>query len=163
VSLLNFCEWLGKTSGSTAIHESLLAYPIIESVHVLTLCLFVGVIMMWDLRLIGVTLRSVRVSEMSAKLLPWAVAGFVIMAISGGLLVYQDPVRAYKSVVFRAKVILLILAGLNAFIFHVTIGRGIAGWDTDPVAPRRARIAGGVSLTLWACIIVAGRLIAYTV
>jgi len=138
-------------------------YPLIESVHVLTLCLFVGVIMMWDLRLMGVTLRSVPVSEMSARVLPWAVAGFIIMTISGGLLVYQDPVRAYKSVLFRAKLAMLILAGLNALIFHVTIGRGLASWDAAPVVPTRAKIAGGVSLTLWTCIIVAGRLIAYTI
>ena len=162
MSLRSFCEWLGNTPGSTAIHESLWAYPIIESVHVLTLCLFVGVIMMWDLRLMGVTLRSVPVPEMAAKILPWAVAGFIILAISGGLLVYQDPLRAYSSLFFRAKVIMLILAGLNAFFFHMTIGRGIAAWGSDPKTPRRARIAGGVSLTLWAGIIVAGRMIAYT-
>ena len=156
MDLRSFCEWLGNTPGSMAIHESLYAYPIIESIHVLTLCLFVGMIMMWDLRLMGLTLQSISVQEMSARLLPWAIAGFIIMTISGGLLVYQDPVRAYHSSFFRAKVIMLILAGLNALIFHLT------NWGSNLEAPKRARMAGGISLTLWAGIIVAGRMIAYT-
>ena len=42
MSLLPFCQWLGSTPGSIALHESLFMYPLIESVHVLTLCLFVG-------------------------------------------------------------------------------------------------------------------------
>ena len=53
MSLLPFCEWLASTPGSIALHESLFMYPLVESVHVLTLCLFVGMTMMLDLRLTG--------------------------------------------------------------------------------------------------------------
>jgi hypothetical protein len=159
--LRSFCEWLGKTPGSVAIHESLLAYPIIESTHVLFLCLFAGLILMWDLRLMGVALRRTPVSEMSARLMPWAVAGFIVLTITGILLVYQEPMRAYESLYFRAKALMLILAGVNVWVFHRTIGRRMAKWDLDPVPPKRAKVAGGVSLSLWALIIVAGRLIAY--
>jgi hypothetical protein len=161
VSLRSFCEWLGNTPGSVAIHESVWAYPIIESVHVLFLCLFAGVILMWDLRLMGLVLRRTPVSEMSARVLPWAVAGFIVMLISGSLLVYQEPLRAYDNPFFRAKAVMLILAGVNVLVFHRTIGRGIPKWNVDPVPPARARLAGGVSLSLWAMIIVCGRLIAY--
>ena len=48
-----FCQWLADTSGSIALHESLYMYPLVESTHVLTLCLFVGMAMMLDLRLTG--------------------------------------------------------------------------------------------------------------
>lgn len=161
MSLRSFCEWLGNTSGSVAIHESVWAYPIIESVHVLFLCLFAGVILMWDLRLMGLVLRRTPVSEMSARVLPWAVAGFIVMLISGSLLVYQEPLRAYDNPFFRAKAVMLILAGINVFVFHSTIGRGIPKWDLDPVPPIRAKVAGGVSLSLWTLIIFCGRLIAY--
>ena len=63
MSLLPFSEWLAGTSGSIALHESLFMYPLIESVHVLTLCLFVGLTMMMDLRLTGLALKRVPVSE----------------------------------------------------------------------------------------------------
>jgi hypothetical protein len=161
VSLRGICEWLSTTPGSVAIHESVWAYPIIESLHVLFLCLFAGVILMWDLRLMGLVLRRTPVSEMSVRVLPWAVAGFIVMAITGTLLVYQEPMRAYENPFFRAKALMLILAGVNVFVFHRTIGRRIPKWDVDLVPPPRARLAGGVSLSLWAMIIVCGRLIAY--
>ena len=63
MSLLPFCQWLAETPGSIALHESLYMYPLVESAHVLTLCLFVGMAVMLDLRLLGVTLRSVPISE----------------------------------------------------------------------------------------------------
>ena len=58
MSLLPFCQWLAATPGSIALHQSLFMYPLVESVHVLTLCLFVGMSTMLDLRLLGLTCRS---------------------------------------------------------------------------------------------------------
>jgi hypothetical protein len=128
---------------------------------VLGICLFFGMVMMLDLRLLGITLRGVPVTDVTRKLLPWTFAGFVPMVITGTLLVYQEPMRAYNSPFFRAKTILLILAGLNALGFHTGIYKRVADWDNDPVAPARARIAGAISLFVWIGVIVTGRLIAY--
>jgi len=83
------------------------------------------------------------------------------MVITGVMLFYAIPVRSYQSLWFRIKVVALILAGLNAFVFHATIDRRIAEWDRDPMPPRAARRAGAASLALWAIIVVAGRMIAY--
>ena len=160
-SLRAFFEWMGTTPWSVAIHESLLMYPIIESVHVLGITLFFGMIMMLDLRLLGFTLREVAVTDVVRRLLPWAFAGFVPMTISGLLLVYQEPLRAYDNYFFRAKAIMLVLAGLNALAFHTGIYKRVADWDRDPVAPYRARLAGAFSLILWCGVIIAGRLVAY--
>lgn len=162
MSLTAFCEWLANTPGSIALHESLWVYPIVESVHVLALCLFLGLTVMLDLRLMGVTLRDARVSEVTERLLPWITAGFVVMVASGSLLFYAIPVRTFHNIFFRVKLAMLILAGLNVWVFHSTIYRTVAAWDLDNVPPRRARVAGGLSLALWAGIVVAGRMIAYS-
>ena len=50
--------------------------------------------------------------------MPWTNVGFVIMAISGALLFYEEPVRFYGNIFFRLKLIALVLAGINAAIFH---------------------------------------------
>ena len=136
-------------------------YPLVESTHVLTLCLFVGMSVMLDLRLLGLTLRRVAVSEVTGRLLPWMMAGFVVMTVTGVMLFYAIPIRSYQSVFFRLKMITLVLAGLNAWVFHVTVHRQVATWDFDRVAPARARFAGAASLLLWAVIVVTGRMIAY--
>ncbi len=161
MSLLPFCQWLADTHGSIALHESLYMYPIVESVHVLTLCLFVGMSTLLDLRLLGVTLRRVPLTDITNRLFPWMFAGFFVMVISGVLLFYAIPVRSYQSIWFRMKCVLLICAGLNAWIFHATIYRGVKAWDVSPMVPPRARLAGILSLIFWAGIIVFGRMIAY--
>lgn len=161
MSLHSFCEWLANTPGSIALHESLWAYPIVESVHVLALCLFVGFAAMLDLRLLGKTQRATPVSEVATRLLPWTTAGFGVMVVTGALLFYGIPVRTYENIFFRIKVVLLILSGVNAFVFHSGIYRTVKKWDLDPVPPARARLAGALSLTFWGAIIVCGRMIAY--
>ena len=146
---------------SLALRESLWMYPIVETAHVLGLCLFVGTAWLWDLRLLGATLRWVPVSQLSKQILPWTLVGFVIMALSGAALVFSEPLRFYSNLFFRIKIAFLAVAGLNAFIFHRAVGRQAEGWDLGPRTPMRARIAGGLSLALWAAVIVTGRLIAY--
>jgi len=161
MSLLAFFEQLAETPWSIGIHESELAYSIIESIHVWSLCLFFGLAVVFDLRLLGWVMRKVPISEFSRRLLPWTIVGFVVMAVSGVLLVYAIPVRTYQSIFFRIKVILLILAGLNVWFFHSRVLPKAATWDVDVVPPRAARVAGALSLALWIGVVVTGRMIAY--
>jgi len=161
--LFRFCEWLAGTPGSIALHESRYVYLIVLTVHVMTLCLFVGTAVMMDLRLLGLTLQSVRVSEVMTRLLPWTSAGFVLTFISGTLLFYAAPLLRYENIFFRAKMVTLVLAGVNVWTFHKTVYRRVAEWDPDPVPPRTARVMGGLALALWAVLITLGRLIPYQV
>jgi hypothetical protein len=161
VSLLSFLEWLAGTEWSIALHESLYMYPLIESTHVLALTIFVGLAVVLDLRLLGLILRSVPVSQILSRVLPWTKAGFAVMFTTGLLLFYAIPVRNYQNIFFRVKVILLILAGLNVWLFHSRVERTVSRWDLSPDIPKAARVNAIVSLVLWAGIVVAGRMIAY--
>jgi hypothetical protein len=161
MSPLAFFEWLADTSWSVDLHESQYAYPLIESIHVWTMAVFFGSVVMFDLRLLGVALRKVPASEVVDRLLPLTIAAFVIMVISGMLLFYAIPLRSYQSIFFRFKMLLMLLAGLNVWLFHSRIYPKVATWDVEGVPPRRARVAGAVSLVLWIGIIFSGRMIAY--
>lgn len=161
MSLYHLAEWLEQTPWSLALHESIWAYPIIESVHVLFLCLFLGMAIALDFRLLGWSFKKVPVQEIVDLLLPWTIAGFVVMVITGILLFYGIPLRTYTNVFFRAKVIFLILAGINVWIFHSGIYVKVGEWGRAGTPPVKARIAGMFSLILWGLIVVAGRMIAY--
>ncbi len=156
--LLGFFKWMADTPWSVALHESLYGYPIVESIHVWALCLFVGLAVVLDLRLTGLSFTNVPVSQIARRILPWTTFGFVVMVVSGILLFYAIPIRSYQNIFFRVKLVLLVLAGINAWVFHP---RGIQPWDRDPVPPRSARFAGYASLVLWMTIIFCGRMIAY--
>jgi hypothetical protein len=159
--MLSFLRWVDETTWSTALHESLYMYPLVESTHVLTLMLFVGMTVMWDLRLLGLAFTGVPISDLSKRILPWSRAGFYVMVTTGVLLFYAIPVRNYQNVFFRAKMIMFVLALLNIWYFHTRTEKSISGWDHAQSPPRAARIAAVTSITLWFLIVVSGRMIAY--
>ena len=154
--MFELCEWLGNTSWSIALHESRYAFLVVLTIHVLTLSVFVGTALMIDLRLLGVTMMRVPASQVIGRLVPWTAAGLSLMTTSGALLFYAAPLVRYQNVFFRMKMAALVLALLNAWLFHHTVYRRIAEWDRDGVPPRQARLAGGLSLVLWVVIITAG-------
>ncbi len=156
-----FLGWLGETPWSVALLESLYVWPLVESTHVLALGLFVGTTAMMDVRLVGLGFRRVPVTAFTGRLLPWTRIGFAIMTATGLLLFYSQPLRYYHNVFFRVKVAVLILAGINAAVFHAGAQRTARAWEDDARPPRAARIAGAVSLGAWALVVITGRLIAY--
>ena len=160
--LFQFVSWLASFPSSLALRESIWVYPVIESVHVLTLTVFVGTSVLWDLRLLGVLLCGVSVSEAQRRFMPVMTGGFVVMVISGIVLFYGDPVRFYLNIFFRIKAVFLVLAAANAYVFHQSAaGRDLTTWHVAPRTPRTAKVAAVASLVLWAGIITAGRMIAY--
>lgn len=159
--LLRLFETVQAMPASLAIRESRYLYPVIESVHVLSLCLFLGLVTMMDLRLVSATMRSAPVTEVQQRLFPWQMLGLAMMAVSGVLLVFTEPLRFYGNIFFWMKMALLVLAGLNMVVFHAGVYQRVADWDAHPVPPTSARIAGGLSLILFAGVVICGRLIAY--
>ena len=161
MSLFRFFEWLGNTSWSIAFHESRYVFLIVLMIHVLTLSVFVGTALMIDLRLLGKTMTDVPVSQVMTRLMPWTEAGFLVMIVTGALLFYAAPVARYENIFFRLKMAALVMAVMNIWLFRRSVYRRVGEWDLDPVPPRRARIAGALSLVLLALIITAGRMMAY--
>jgi hypothetical protein len=161
--LANFLQWLANTPFSTTMRESTWAEPIVETIHVLTLTLFLGFALLLDLRLLGVCLARKRVSEVLAQFNPWLFGGFAVMVVTGTLLFCGDPVSFYNThpPFFKIKMIMLVLAGLNVVVFNLTIGRRVAEWDAGARTPRAAKLAGIVSIVLWILVVAAGRAIAY--
>lgn len=159
--MLAFVEWLAATSGSVALRESHYFFLVVLTVHVLTLFVFAGLAAIIDLRLLGLALKRVPASEVVDRLVPWAVGGFAVMVLSGSLLFYSTPLDRYGNLFFRAKLICLVLAGLNVLAFHRIVYARVAEWDLDLIPPQMARLAGGLGLALWVSIIVLGRMMAY--
>jgi hypothetical protein len=159
--LPHLCQWLHDSTIGTSIRESTYAFPVIETVHVLGITLLVGTIAVVDLRLLGILFKREKVSSIVRQVLPLTWSGFVVMFVSGVLLFWSEAEKAYVNPIFRIKLLLLLLVGLNPLIFHSTIYRRVTAWDDALVAPRQARLTAILSLTLWSATIVAGRAIAY--
>jgi hypothetical protein len=159
--LLRLAEWLDSHEWSTALHESYYMYNWIESTHVLTLMVFLGMLFVIDLRMLGLIFSGVPASRISKRLEVPMFVGFSVMVATGLLLYYAIPVRTTQSIWFRIKVVLLIAAGINALLFRNAMQSSVDTWDRDPVAPKRFRIGAMLSLGLWTGVVATGRTIAY--
>jgi hypothetical protein len=94
--------------------------------------------------------------------LPWTWTAFVIAAITGGLLFSSAATKYIGLWPFRIKMVLLALAAINMGIFHLGVFRGVAAWDRAPATPpTAARVAAGISLTIWVIVVAMGRWIGF--
>lgn len=159
--MFEFCQWLEGSSWGTAIHQSLWLFPMIETAHLFGIVLLVGATSALDLRLIGLTMKGEPVSKIAGRLLPWAWAGLTIQVLTGFCLFASEATRCYENPAFRIKMVMLVLAGLNALIFHQTVYRRISHWDEAGATPAAAKFAGCCSILLWFGIVAAGRWIAF--
>jgi len=162
MTLLDVLIWLEGTSLATLIQESRYGFPIVVAAHILGLALSVGTLLWVDLRLLGLTLRRLSVSHVYRSLAPWFLIGFAVMFVSGLTLFTAYATLAYGNFYFRLKMVALVLAGANALVFHFVTQRNSAEWDAAPRPPASARLAGAASIVLWIAVMLAGRMMSYT-
>lgn len=161
---MDITPWLKSLEDSglaTTIRNSAYLFPSLEAVHVIALSMVLGTIMVVDLRLLGLASRQRSATRVSVELLYWTWAGFALAALSG-FIMFTTNARVYAhNTAFLVKMGLLVLAGLNMLIFHVTSARSMARWDRQ-AAPPMGKAGAALSLALWIAIVFAGRVIGFT-
>lgn len=144
------------------ISESTWMFPTIETLHVLSLTLVVGSIMVVDLRLLNLASRTRPVTELVEEVLPWTWIAFVCAATTGGLMFSSAATRYWGIWEFKAKMVMLIAAAVNMAVFHLGAYRGVHGWDRYPASPPpAAKAAGLLSLLIWVTVVALGRWIGF--
>ncbi len=161
MSFLSFCEWLSQTSWSRALREAPYPFPVLIIIHIVTIALFGGMVVMSNLRVLGLAMLSVPVSQVIGQFRPWKWTAFGILLLSGTFLAMSDPLEYYGNIMFWISLALLVIAGVNAMVFRFGVYRSVAAWDDDPEAPPGARRWAGVSLFLWITLVFVGRAIAF--
>jgi hypothetical protein len=153
--------YVSEMESSVELRGSSYVHPWITVVHVIGMCVFGGTILMMDLRLLGIGNMRTSFSHVQRRLFPWQIGGMVVSAITGLALVFANPMNYVANVIFWTKMLAMVVAALNAIAFHFITEDSLVTWDSGGRPPFGARLAGGVSIVLWANVIVAGRLIPY--
>lgn len=151
--------WLETTAIAETIRNVPWVYPALESTHYIGLAMLVGSIMLIDLRLLGfastLPLRTV------VGFVPWVWAGFVINAVSGGLIFIYGAAGFAVNSAFQLKMVLMLLAGINALIFTVAAARSGDTWMDSGQVPAAVKGIATGSFLLWLGVVTAGRWMAY--
>ena len=147
----------------TAINNWVLAtswlWPLMEIFHFIGLTLLLGALLIVDLRLAGF-LRQMNIST-THRLLPWAIVGFSSNLVTGVLFFLGDPGRYAVNIGFQWKMVLILLAGLNALWFFIKLKPMMSDWDPYGDTPVIAKVIAYLSLGIWFGVLLLGRLIPY--
>ena len=160
----HFVHWAQLVNDSplaTSLRLSRYLFPIIEGVHLLGLAFSVGLLLLVDLRLMGVFLRGESAGQVLRQLRPVVIGGFIVTFATGLLLFAASASDLIVSKVFLFKLIVLALAGINASLFEFKLGRHRSTWAHPGRLPWQVKAAGWTSFVLWTAAVISGRMIPY--
>ena len=156
-----YLERLANVPLARAISDGATLFPWLESVHVLAIALVVGTIAVVDLRLLGYPAHRKSADRLIVELLPYTWVAFGVAAITGVLMFVSNAPSYAHNLKFQWKLALILIAGINMAVFHLTLHRRIAEWDELRPPPVAVRAAGAVSLSLWIGVVFLGRWIGF--
>jgi hypothetical protein len=150
-------HWIKETALGAAVRDSTWLFWAGQSLHFVGLSLLLGGMLIVDLRLLGF-LPSVPMRAALA-FLPLAVVGFLINLATGIEFFTMDPFMYWPNPAFRLKMLLILLAGLNALAFTVLEYRRVLTLGNNESTGAVVKITAGLSLGLWLGVLLLGRLL----
>jgi len=144
-----------------AFSESVLAYPIVLSIHLTCIALFGGMILMTNPRLLGLNFNGLTITEVVTSLRPWKHVGVIAMIATGLPLATSEAEKYAPNPFFWTKMVILALIGVHALVFRPLVYNRTQELDQSPVIPAEVKVAAILSLVLWTSMFTMGRLIAY--
>jgi hypothetical protein len=152
-------QWMVSTRLAAFVHQHQWVWATCEIVHFIGLALLVGVAGAFDLRLLGFA-RQIPVAALH-RLMPWAVAGFALNAVTGVLFVFGIPSRYLANPAFWLKLLCLAIAGANVVLFEVAEApRALSVGSGEQTTPL-AKLIAAVSLLSWFGVMYFGRMLPY--
>ncbi|HLQ94443.1 MAG TPA: DUF6644 family protein [Xanthobacteraceae bacterium] len=160
-SITQFLHWLEKTPVAIFVSQSPGGFSGLLMIHVGAAVIVFGMIVVVDLRLLGLASKGCSVTDLCREALPWTWTAFIISAITGVMLFTGQPVKYFANYAFQAKVALMALAGINMLVFQFMTIRSVSQWNRAPRIPVAAKLAGAISLSCWIAVVAYGRWTAF--
>ncbi len=133
--------------------------PILQTIHLLSICALMASAVMLDLRILGLALPSQNLVELRERVEAWTWASLLGVFSSGIWFFLARPNRYVSNPVFQIKFALLIPAIMLSFFLY----KGLRARASESVPLSKwFTIAALLSLVLWCGVVLAGRWIAYS-
>ena len=128
-----FPDWLASTAASDLIKNSPWIIPVVQTIHILTISLLVGVLIMFCMRLTGAVASPISPQQAKVRLFRWGTGALTILLLSGSILIVGEPQREFGNIFFWIKMCLILVGVLATIWMHAparqneTNARGNAG------------------------------------
>ena len=150
-------EWpRAAAAGAAFVLDNPWVWPISEIFHFVGLCLLFGVVLLVNLRMLGVV-TGVAYVDIN-QLLPWAMLGLVINVVTGMLFFLASPDQYTQNTTFAWKIGAMLLGGLT--LLYPTMVNENTVPKPEAYAPI-TRVVGAASICLWVTVIFLGRFLPY--
>jgi hypothetical protein len=148
-------QWMSESPLAAWVNSSAVIWPTLETVHFVSLCVLMGGLLVIDLRLLG--FYRERCASTIAWLARLALLAFAVNLATGVLFLFGNTFKYVGNPAFELKLVLIAAAGINAAVYQWRLRHLVA---TEEVSWGSMAV-GGISLALWAGVIVCGRMITY--
>src|SRR5580704_11230353 len=159
--LLSFAQWIQFTTFFTNLRGSAEVYPIVMSLHMVGIALFGGMILMTDLRLLGLAMTNRSIADVVNQFRVPKRWGLLLTATCGILMAGSKAEEYYYNTFFRTKLILFAVVIVTELVFYRSVYADPAVLDRSPGIPGNAKLAAAISMLLWTSIACCGRGIGY--
>jgi hypothetical protein len=149
--------WITAAYLQSLVTDHTWLWPSFEALHFIGLWLLFGVVLLVNLRMLGM-MKAASFSSLH-RMLPWAVLGLGINVVTGMMWVIATPEQYMTNVSFFWKIGFLLLAGMN--LLYVTafdepwqVGAGEeASWGNKAIAFS--------AIASWVCVMYFGRMLPF--
>ncbi len=155
MSMLPFFEWMGGLRFSAFFLESIWPTPIVQNIHLIAIAVFVGSVLVVDLRMLGRGLTDTPLAELARMVEPWLIGSFGVLVLSGIPQMASTALKQYYSPFFWWKMEGLLLG----LIFTFTLRRKITLADEARLGPFWPKVVGLSSIVIWTGVTIGARLI----
>lgn len=159
--LQDFCDWLSDTSLSVLFQTAEWFVPLVQTIHIVAIAVLLFAVCFLSLRLIGISSSKRSLGTIAAQSMPWIWNALAVLLLTGILLTITEPARELLNNVFRAKMVMVVLLAATLLAIQSRLRRNSEYWTASAGRRGSGRAVGIVSLLLVACIVTAGRWIAY--
>ncbi len=158
--VIEFTDWLSRTSLSVAIQSHEWVIPTIQSIHIVAIGVVLSSVFMIDLRVLGLAGRDQSLLETTGRFGPWLTGALCVLLATGIFMVIGEPARELLAFSFWFKMFLVAIGTLIATVFQVAIKRNEHYWEKS-VHRWSVKSLAILTLLIWVGIVILGRLIAY--
>jgi hypothetical protein len=154
-SLRPYFEWCGNTWLGSTVRDTVWAFPVIETFHLLALAVLLGSVLIVNLRVFGLGRRYLPAAQMARQLEPWMLASLGVLIASGIPMAFSEPIKCFESYSFPIKMGLIVVG----IVVQLTMQRK---WVmAEDAARRKAQFAAILSIVIWTAVGAAGKGIPY--
>lgn len=158
MDMLFFFEWLDASLLADIAKSYGGVFAMVQMFHLLALAMLGGMVLVADLRLLGVLLKDVPSEVVCESTNKWFNVALVVIMTSGVFMSSAVAMKLYYSESFAAKMTAL----ATGIIFVYAIRRPLLRFDHSSINPWALRLLAITSITIWFTVAASGRWIGFS-